>query len=172
MVRPDKIEEVKLLTDRLSRANSVVLVDFRGITVAQAQQLRNQCRESDVEYRVVKNNLLQRALDAVGIEGADWMLTGPTALAISYDDEVIAAKRIKSFSDSARVVKIKGGILEGSILGADEVIRLADLPSREELLARVAACFAGPMTQVARVFQAPIRDLALVTSQLQEKRAV
>jgi len=171
MVRPDKIEEVQILKDKLSRANSVVLVDFRGINVAQAQELRNQCRASDVEYRVVKNTLLRRALDAEGIAGTDAMLTGPTALAISYHDAVTAAKRIKSFSDSFRVVTIKGGILEGSLLGVDEVIRLAELPSREELLARVAACFAGPMTQVARVLQAPVRDLALVTSQLQEKRA-
>ncbi|MFO8059721.1 MAG: 50S ribosomal protein L10 [Bacillota bacterium] len=171
MVRPEKIAEVEVLKEKLERANSVVLVDFRGINVEQAQELRNQCRASDVEYRVVKNTLLQRALDGVGVEGAGGMLTGPTALAISYDDAVTAAKRIKSFSDSSRVLEIKGGILEGSVLGADEVIRLADLPSRQELLAQVAACFAGPLTQVARVLQAPMRDLTLVTSQLREKRA-
>lgn len=169
MVRPEKVKEVELLTDKLSRAHSVVLVDFRGIDVAEAQELRNRCREAEVEYRVVKNTLLQRALAAAGIEGADDMLVGPTALALSYEDPVAPAHEIKSFADKFRVLELKGGILEGAVLDRDEVRRLADLPSREELLAQVARCFAGPATQVARVLQAPMRDLALVTAQLEKK---
>ncbi len=171
MVRPEKIKEVERLTLMLQDASSVVLVDFRGLNVQKAQELREECRENEVQYRVVKNTLLGRALDEVGIALDDGMLEGPTALALSYDDPVAPAQRIKSFAKEHGVLEIKGGISDGEMLNSEEVRQLADLPSREELLAKIAHCFAAPMTRVAQVLQAPMRDLSLVTSQVKEKKA-
>ncbi len=171
MVRPEKVREVELLTEKLSQAESVVFVDFRGLNVAQAQDLRNQFREVGVEYRVVKNTLLGFAAEAAGLHGLDGILEGPTAIAISYDDVTAPAAEVKKFSQKAGVLEIKGGILEGSFIGAQEVRRLADLPSREELLAQVARCFAAPMVRFASVAQAPMRDLAYVVSEIQAQQA-
>ncbi len=171
MVRPEKIKEVERLTLMLRDASSVVLVDFRGLDVQKAQELREECRQIDVQYRVVKNTLLSRALDEVGISLDDGMLEGPTALALSYDDPVAPAQKIKSFGKEHRVLEIKGGISDGTVMDSEEIRRLADLPSREELLAKVAYCFAAPMTRTAQVFEAPMRDLNLVVSQLREKKA-
>ena len=170
MVRPEKVKEVELLTVKLSEANSVVLVNFRGINVEQVQDLREQCREEHVEYRVVKNTLLKLALDEVGMDGMlDDMLEGPTALALSYDDPVAPAQKIKSFSEEHDVLEIKGGIFDGTVIDAEEVSKLADLPPREDLLTQVACCFAGPLNRVAQVLQAPMRDLALTTSEIHKR---
>ncbi len=171
MVRPDKVEEVELLTEKLSQANAVVLVDFRGLHVQMAEELRNRCRDAEVEYRVVKNTLLQLAAEEAGIEGLDDLLTGPTALAISYEDPVAPAHEIKEFSDEFGVLEIKGGVLEGVRVETEEVMRLADLPSREVLLAQVASCFAAPMRRTATVMQAPMRDLTYAVSEVQKKSA-
>ncbi len=171
MVRPDKVQEVELLTEKLTQANAVVLVDFRGLDVQSAEELRNRCRDAEVEYRVVKNTLLHLAAEEVGIEGLDDLLAGPTALAISYEDPVAPAHEIKEFSDEFGVLEIKGGVLEGIRVETDEVLRLADLPSREVLLGQVASCFAAPMRRAASVMQAPVRDLAYAVSEVQKKSA-
>ncbi len=169
MVRPEKIKEVEQLTEKLSQANSAVFVDFRGLNVQLAEDLRTVFREAGVEYRVAKNTLLRRAAEAAGIEGLDPILEGPTALAISYDDEVAAAKEVRRFREKTGILQIKGGLLEGGFLEAEEVRRLAELPPKEELLAKVVRCFAGPMTQFASVAQAPMRDLAYMTAELQRQ---
>ncbi len=169
MVRPEKVKEVELLTEKLSEAASIVFVNFRGLNVAQAQDLRNQFREVGVEYRVVKNTLLGFAAEAAGLQGLDDILEGPTAIALSYDDVTAPASEIKKFAQKTGLLETKGGILEGTFIGPEEVKRLADLPSREELLAQVARCFAAPMTRFASVAQAPVRDLTYVISEIQKQ---
>ncbi len=169
MVRPEKVREVELLTEKLSKSTAAVFVDFRGLNVAQAQNLRNEFRAVGVEYRVVKNTLLGFAAEAAGVEGLDGILEGPTAVAFSYDDVTTPAAQVKKFSQKTGLLAVKGGLLEGTFIGPDEVKRLADLPPREELLAMVARCFAAPMVRFARVAQAPVRDLTYVISEIQKK---
>ncbi|MFO7941632.1 MAG: 50S ribosomal protein L10 [Bacillota bacterium] len=171
MVRPEKVREVELLTEKLSQATAVVFVDFRGLNVAQAQDLRNRFREADVEYRVVKNTLLGFAAEAAGLEGLDGILEGPTAIALTYDDVTAPASEIKKFSNETGLLNVKGGILEGTFVNPDEVKRLADLPSREELLAQIARCFAAPMVRFASVAQAPMRDLTYVVAEIERQKA-
>ncbi len=171
MVRPEKVEEVEVLTGKLAEASSIVLVDFAGLDVEKAEELRSRCREAEVEFRVAKNTLLELAAENAGVSELEDLLVGQTALAISYDDPVAPAHEIKEFSEEFGVLEIKGGVLEGIRVETKEVERLADLPSREVLLAQVVGCFQAPMRRIATVMQAPMRDLAYAVSELQDKKS-
>lgn len=149
------VEEV---TEKFKTAASVVIVDYRGLTVDEVTRLRKQLRDANVEIRVIKNSILSRAAKAAGLEGLDEVFTGPTAVAFSNEDVVAPAKIIDEFSKEAKALEIKGGIIEGKVSTLEEVTALAKLPSREGLLSMLLS-----------VLQAPVRNVAYAINAVAEK---
>jgi len=144
-----KEEEVKLLAEKLKDAKLVLLTDYRGITVDSVTSLRNTLRDTKSEYKVIKNNIVKRALNANGENGLDSVLVGPTAVVISEEDYVDPLKAIYKFSKDNDFYKIKGGIIEGKVMSLDEIITLAKLPSRQELLGMLAGALLGNISKLA-----------------------
>ena len=149
-----KEEAVKNLAAELKEANIILLVDYRGISVEDVTKLRNDVREANAEYRVIKNNIIKRALNANGENGLDEILEGPTALITSKEDYLAPAKAIYNYSKNNDFYKIKGAIIEGKVMTAEEVITLAKLPSRQELLAKLAGALLGNITKLAATLDA------------------
>ena len=144
-----KEEIVKKLADDLKDNSLVLLVDYRGITVEDVTKLRNEIRQSNAQYRVIKNNIIKRALELNGETGLNDLLEGPTALITSKDDYLEPAKAIYNFTKNNDFYKIKGGIIDGKVMTAEEIITLAKLPSRQELLAKLAGSLLGNITKLA-----------------------
>ena len=149
-----KEEAVNNLATDLKDASIVLLVDYRGITVEDVTKLRNDLSEAQGEYRVIKNNTIKRALNANGENGLDELLEGPTALVTSKEDYLATAKAIYNYAKNNEFYKIKGGIIEGKVMTAEEIITLAKLPSRQELLAKLAGCLLGNITKLAATLDA------------------
>lgn len=143
-----KEEEVKALAEKLKTANLVLLTDYRGITVDQVTTLRNTLRDTNSEYKVIKNNIVKRALNTNGEAGLDSVLEGPTAVVIA-DEYVEPLKAIYNFSKDNEFYKIKGGIVEGKVMSVEELITLAKLPSRQELLGMLAGALLGNISKLA-----------------------
>ena len=154
------------LAEKLERAQAVVLVDFRGLTVRESGELRNRLREHGVEFKVVKNTLARRAAEQLELEGIDDTLTGPTAMAFAYDDPVVPARELSRFHRDTGKPQIKGGILGRRFVGVDEVNRLAALPSRDELIARVVGGAAAPLYGFAAATSGLLRSLVYVLDAL------
>ena len=144
-----KKEEVSKLAEELKTAKIILLTDYRGISVSDVTSLRNDLRNANAEYRVIKNNITRRALDTNGESGLDELLVGPTAVVIGQEDYLEPAKAIYNFTKTHDFYKIKGGIIEGKVMTADEIITLAKLPSRQELLAKLAGALLGNITKLA-----------------------
>ena len=143
-----KEEEVKLLAEKLKEAKLVLLTDYRGITVEQVTALRNTLRDTNSEYKVIKNNIVKRALNTNGENGLDSVLEGPTAVVIA-DEYLDPLKAIYNFSKNNEFYKIKGGIIEGKVVSVEELITLAKLPSRQELLGMLAGALLGNISKLA-----------------------
>ena len=144
-----KEEEVKALAQKFKDAKVILLTDYRGITVEDVTALRNTLRGTNSEYKVIKNNIIKRALDANGESGLDEVLEGPTAVVLSTEDYVDPLKAIYNFAKANEFYKIKGGIVEGKIMSAEELIALAKLPSRQELLGMLAGGLLGTISKFA-----------------------
>ncbi|GEL12836.1 50S ribosomal protein L10 [Lapidilactobacillus concavus DSM 17758] len=140
--------------DKFNRAKAVVVVDYLGLTVAEATELRKQLREAGVELKVVKNTYLRRAADKAGYEGLDDTFTGPTAVAFSYDDVVAPARVLSKFAKSVDALEIKGGIIEGKVSDLATINELASLPSREGLLSMLLSVLQAPVRNVAYAVKA------------------
>ncbi|BAL85812.1 putative ribosomal protein L10 [Actinoplanes missouriensis 431] len=168
-VRADKASAVSELTDHFRASTATVLTEYRGLTVKELTELRRSLG-SEAKYAVAKNTLAKRAATDAGIEGLDALFTGPTALAFVKGDVVEAAKGLRAFAKAHPVLVIKGGVFEGKALTADEVNKLADLESREVLLAKLAGAMKGNLTKAAGLFQAPLSQVARLGAALQEKR--
>ncbi|MEK5186856.1 50S ribosomal protein L10 [Solibacillus sp. FSL R5-0691] len=151
--------QVQEIADKFSAAGSVVVVDYRGLTVAQVTELRKQLREAGVEFKVYKNTLTRRAAEAAGLEGINEFLTGPNAIAFSNEDVVAPAKIINEFAKKNEALEIKAGIIEGTLASVEDVKALAELPSREGLLSMLLS-----------VLQAPVRNFALATKAVAEQK--
>ncbi|HWI61055.1 MAG TPA: 50S ribosomal protein L10 [Symbiobacteriaceae bacterium] len=151
VIRPEKELSIAQVKERLQKAKSVVLADNNGMTVAQVTKLRKELREAGVDLKVAKNTLVRIAAQDLGIEGLDKYLHGTTTMAFSNVDEASAAKKIRDFfaKDKAPKFIVKAGILEGKVIDANGVKSLADLPSREVLLAQVLAGIQAPLQGVA-----------------------
>ena len=148
-VLKQKEEAVNSLAAELKDASLVLLVDYRGITVEDATKLRKEVREANAEYKVIKNNIIKRALNENGENGLDSLLEGPTALITSKEDYLAPTKAIYNFAKNNDFYKIKGGIIEGKVMTAEEIITIAKLPSRQELLAKLAGALLGNITKLA-----------------------
>ena len=169
MKREDKARVIEELTEKM-RGSSVVLVDFKGINVAQSTRLRARSREAGVDFVVAKNTLAQRAANDAGIEGLDEFLVGPTALAFS-DDPVASAKLMAEFADEVDAFELKGGLLDGGrVMGSDDVVALSRLPGRDQLLAQLLGAIQAPVAGLVTVLNAPLRNLAVVLNQVAEQK--
>ena len=144
-----KEEAVKKLAEELKDTKIVLLADYRGITVEDVTKLRAELRNSNSEYKVIKNNIVKRALELNGESGLNDLLEGPTAVITSKEDYLAPAKAIYNFTKGHDFYKIKGGIIEGKVMTAEEIITLAKLPSRQELLAKLAGALLGNITKLA-----------------------
>ena len=144
-----KEEEVSKLAEKLKEAKIILLTDYRGINVADVTKLRADLRNTNSEYKVIKNNIIKRALDANGESGLDDLLEGPTAIVIGTEDYLEPSKVIYNFSKNNEFYKIKGGIIDGKVMTSEEIITLAKLPSRQELMAKLAGALLGNITKLA-----------------------
>lgn len=144
-----KDEEVKTLATQIKEAKLVLLTDYRGINVTDVTNLRKTLRETNSEYKVIKNNITRRALKECELEGLDEALLGPTAVILGKEDYLEPAKAIYEFTKKNDFYKIKGGIVEGKVMTAEEIITLAKLPSRETLLSMLAGALLGTVSKLA-----------------------
>lgn len=144
-----KKEEVSKLAAQMKEAKLILLVDYRGINVTDVTELRTDLRKVNSKYAVIKNNITRRALAECGLEGLDEQLEGPTAVIMSDEDYLEPSKIIYNFSKNNDYYKIKGGVIEGKVMSAEEIITLAKLPSRETLLSMLAGALLGNISKVA-----------------------
>lgn len=158
-IREEKAQVVATIASRLRESKSTVLVDYRGLTVAQVTELRKQLRESGVEFKVFKNTLARRATAEVEMTELDSYLVGPTALAFSAEDVIAPAKILADFAKKNEALEIKAGIIEGKLVEVAQIKEIADLPSREGLLSMLLS-----------VLQAPIRNFALATKAVADQK--
>ncbi|MGF7186889.1 large subunit ribosomal protein L10 [Desulfitispora alkaliphila] len=165
-----KQEVVADLTDKLKNSQGVVITDYRGLNVAEVTQLRAKLREANIDYKVVKNTLTKIAAKNAEVEGVDQFLEGPTAIAFSAEDPVAPAKILSEFAKAHKELEIKGGVLDGSAVTFEQVKELADLPSREELLAKVVGGMQAPISGFVNVLQGPIRNLAYALQAVKEQK--
>jgi large subunit ribosomal protein L10 len=158
-IREEKVALVNEIAEKLERSVSTIVTDYRGLTVAEVTELRKRLRDAGVEFKVLKNTMTRRAADQVNLSDINAHLTGPSAIAFSYDDVVLPAKILNDFAKEHKALELKAGIIEGKVIGLEEVQALAELPSREGLLSMLLS-----------VLQAPMRNLAYAVSQIAEKQ--
>lgn len=170
MARTDKVAAVAELSEQFSQSNGAVLTEYRGLTVAQLKELRRMLGD-DVTYAVVKNTLTKIAVRDAGIEGLDSLLSGPSAIAFIAGDPVEAAKGLRDFAKAHQALVIKGGVLDGRPVGPAEISKMADLESREVLLAKLAGAMQASLQNAASLFNAPLAQMARVLGALQSKNA-
>jgi large subunit ribosomal protein L10 len=170
MASPDKVAAVAELKERFSNSTGAVLTEYRGLTVKALKELRRTLGD-DATYAVSKNTLTTIAARQAGIEGLEEHLVGPTAIAFIDGDPVTVAKGLRDFGRTNPLLVIKGGILDGKYLDSDEVRRLADLESREVLLAKVAGGLQGVLQQAVSLFAAPLSQAARVLGALETAAA-
>jgi len=168
MPNKEKISAVAELVEHFNSASATVITEYRGLTVKQVTQLRTALGH-DTTYAVVKNTLTKRAAAEAGVTIADSLLVGPTAIAFVKGDPVEAAKGLRDFAKTNPLLVIKGGVLDGKSLSASEVAQIADLDSREVLLAKIAGVLKALPTRAAGLFQAPLSQVARLAKALEEK---
>lgn len=154
-----KKQIVDEISDKFKSAQTAVVVDYRGLTVAEVTELRKQLREAGIDFKVYKNTLTRRAVEAAELTGLNESLTGPNAIAFSTEDVVAPAKILNDFAKKHEALEIKAGVIEGNVASADEIKALAELPSREGLLSMLLS-----------VLQAPIRNLALAAKAVADQK--
>ncbi|NRD77518.1 50S ribosomal protein L10 [Bacillus sp. BRMEA1] len=150
---------VEEITEKFKNSVSTVIVDYRGLTVAQVTELRKTLREAGIEFKVYKNTMTRRAAEAAGLVGLNDALTGPNAIAFSNDDVVAPAKILNDFAKKNDALELKAGVIEGNVATVEDVKALAELPSREGLLSMLLS-----------VLQAPIRNLALAAKAVADQK--
>ena len=166
MAKPDKVAAVAELKDKFTGSAGAVLTEYRGLSVKALKELRTSLGES-ASYAVSKNTLTMIAAREAGIDGLDEQLVGPTAIAFIDGDPVVVAKGLRDFARTNPQLVIKGGVVEGKLLGPDDVRKLADLESREVLLARIAGGMQGVLAQAISLISAPLSQAARLFSALQ-----
>ncbi|CCU78794.1 LSU ribosomal protein L10p (P0) [Halanaerobium saccharolyticum subsp. saccharolyticum DSM 6643] len=171
MARPEKEAVVKELTDKFTSAKSLVITDYLGLNVAEMTELRSKLREAGVEFKVVKNTLATIAANDVEMDEMTKYFSGPTAIAFGEEDAVSPAKILVEYAKDHEVLEVKAGLLNGEIIAKEKVEALAEIPSREELLAKAFASMKAPLTGLVNVLQGNIRGLVQVLNQIKEEKA-
>lgn len=169
MARPDKAATVEALRASFASSSAAVLTEYRGLTVKSLKELRRALGE-DATYAVTKNTLTKIAAREAGIDGLDEQLTGPTAIAFISGDVAAVAKGLRNFAKDNPLLVIKGGVMDGRVLDADEVKKLADLESREVLLAKLAGAMNATMGKAASLFQASLSQAARLMAALEDQK--
>ncbi len=170
--RQQKEQTVTELTDKLSATKSVVFATFTGLKVSDVNALRAECRQADVEYLVTKKTLLQRALDDAGITGVDpQAMDGGVVTILGMSDEVAPAKIVHEFAKAHEGMVISGGLLEQSFIATDKVIDLAQLPSKDELIAKVVGSLAAPLSGFVNVLQGNMRGLVFALKAIADQKS-
>ncbi len=165
-----KKQVVEQFAAKLATAKAAFLADYRGLTVDEVNELRNKLRDAGVEYHVVKNTLLRLASKDTPFTCWDEFLTGPTAIAISQSDPVAPAKVLSEYAKSSKVFELKTGVLDGKLLSSDDIKALAELPSREVLLAKMLGSINAPVSNFVGVLAAVPRSLVQVLGAIQEQK--
>lgn len=169
--RADKVAVVKEIAERLNDAEAIFVTEYRGLTVPQIADVRNALRPNDAQMAIYKNSLAKLAVREAGIDGLDELLVGPNALTFVKGDVAGAAKALRDAAKTLPALVVKGGVLSGAPMSADDVIALADLPSRDELLAMFAGALQAPLVKTAGLLQALPRNFAYGLNALIEKQA-
>ena len=149
-----KQQEVNEVVEKMNAANSLVVVDYLGLSVAEVTELRKRLREAGVEFKVIKNTIMRRALDSQELEYHEEVFQGPTAVAFGMEDAVAPAKILSDFAKKAEALELKGGILEGKVLSKEEIQQIAKLPNREGLLSMLLSVLQAPVRNVAYAVKA------------------
>jgi large subunit ribosomal protein L10 len=168
-VRPEKVEAIEDVKSRVEKTSTAVVTEYRGLTVSEIQDLRRQLRTLDADYKVFKNTLVKRAISGTSVEGLSEFLEGPTAIAWVNGDVSAVAKALRDFAKTSPTLVLKGAVVDGKSLSLAELAALADLPSRDVMLAQLAGLIASPMRTLAGLFKAVPQNLAYGLSALAEK---
>lgn len=168
--KAQKAKIVEELTDRFKRQKIAIFSDFRGVSVAKSQALRRLLKKEDAEYKVAKKTLFDRALAETGVGTATKDMKGEIGVAFGYGDQVAPAKILAKFAKEAETFKILGGLLDGKFLSNKQVLAMARLPSREALLAQMAAVLAAPIRGLANGLWGNIRNLVIVLTKIKDSK--
>jgi large subunit ribosomal protein L10 len=169
MAKPDKVAAVADIADSFRNSSAAVITEYTGLSVSQLGELR-RALGGGARYRVAKNTLVKRAAADAGVEGLDELFVGPTAITFVEGEPVDAAKTLKNFAKDHPALVIKGGYMDGRPISVDEVKQLADLESRDVLLAKAAGAFKAKLSQAAALFAAPATQVARLAVALEDKR--
>ncbi len=172
MNRDQKAVVVDEIAGQIRAASAIFAVDYRGLSVAQAADLRGKLRECDTKFRIVKNSLSERAADKAGAASLKELLEGPTALALVHGDAALAAKALNDAGRARNILQFKGGVMDGAALSADEVRAIARLPARDILNAQLVGTIAAPLTGLVRGLNALIAGLAIALKEIADRGLV
>jgi large subunit ribosomal protein L10 len=172
MNRDQKAAVVDELSEQIRSADAIFAVDYRGISVSDAAELRNRLREAQTRFRIVKNSLTERASDQAGAEALKAMLEGPTALAFVTGDAALAAKALNDAARNFGTLQFKGGLMDGDTLSAEQIQSIARLPSRDVLHGQLVGTIAAPLSQLVRTLNALIAGIAIQLQQMAEQGLV
>lgn len=170
--REAKAQTVNELKEYFSRSAAAILTDYRGLKVAEITQLRRRLREAGVQYKVVKNTLVRRATAELGLQELGSYLEGPTAIAFGFEDPIGAAKILTEFAKGNKNLQLKAGVLEGRVIDLKGLQALAELPSRQELLAKVLGGMQAPLYGLANVLASLPRNLVYVLEAIRKQKEV
>ena len=171
MPNAEKVKLVSEIKEAIDAADAIWAVDYRGLTVKQSEALRGVIREQDAYFKIYKNSLTELALNELGLPSLGEVLEGPTAFVFATGDPVASAKAIKSFAKENKTLVVKGGLLDGSVMTAAQVAAIADLPSREELIAKLLGTINNPATGLVRVLNGPAEAFARVVQAIADTKA-
>jgi large subunit ribosomal protein L10 len=166
-----KKEVVVGLSSKIKSAKAMIFADYRGLTVAQDTELRTALRKAGIDYKVVKNTLTRFAMNENGISGIDSYLNGPTAMALSSTDPVAPAKVLAEYAKKFEKLELKVGVVEGKVIDVDGIKALAELPSREVLIARVLGGFNAPISGFVNVLNANLKGLVVALNAIAQQKA-
>ncbi len=161
MNRTEKESMIKEIEEKLKTAVSAVLTDYRGLNVRDMAELRAGLKQEGVEYKIYKNTLMRRAADQINVPELGEHLEGPTGVAFGFDDPLAAARALAAYAKRNRSLKIKGGLLEGRVIGGADIRMMAGLPTKDVLIAQLASTLNAPLTRLVSTLSGPIRGLAV-----------
>ena len=171
MPNKKNIEQVKELSESFSRAKAIYFTEYHGLNVGDITKLRSEFFKADVEFKVAKNTLIKLAAEENKIAGLEEILKGSTALAIAYEEPVSPAKVIKEFTKENELPSVKGILFDGEIMPGEDFKRLANLPSKEELLSKLVSMLNNPLQKLVSTLNAPLQNVAGALNNLKEQKS-